>query len=112
MTLLAELKVYLSIESDQFDVLFNQILDDTQIQLGSLVGEVINPLPNQLQYVVIQVAIKRFRRIGSEGMSKESIEGNTKEFYVDDFSEFGYIINSYANLIPSDDSESGRVVLY
>ena len=37
-------------------------------------------IPLELEYIVEEATIRRFNRIGSEGMSSESVEGHTVSF--------------------------------
>lgn len=44
--------------------------------------------PEDLDYVIIEVVVKRFNRIGSEGLSIHTVEGESLHFTDDDFKEF------------------------
>ena len=37
-------------------------------------------IPLELEYIVEEATIRRFNRVGSEGMSSESVEGHTVSF--------------------------------
>jgi len=49
-----------------------------------------------LEYIIDEVTIKRFNRVGSEGMESESVEGHSIKFNsTDDFLEFETDIANY-----------------
>lgn len=48
---------------------------------GRLLNRLKQPrVPGELEYIVEEATIKRFNRIGSEGMSSESVEGHSVTF--------------------------------
>ena len=44
--------------------------------------------PEELDFIIVEVVIKRFNRIGSEGFKNHSFEGESVTFCDDDFEEF------------------------
>jgi hypothetical protein len=44
--------------------------------------------PEEMDYIIIEVVVKRFNRIGSEGLSIHTVEGESLHFTDDDFKEF------------------------
>lgn len=52
-------------------------------------------VPEQLGYIVREVAIKRYNRIGSEGVSSHTVEGESMSWNEDDFEPFEADINAY-----------------
>jgi len=90
---LQEVKVFLSIAATDRDGLLGLLLDNAQTQLISrLDGDVI---PAELQYIVDEVAIIRFNRIGSEGMATESVEGHSAKYELNDFARFENDVSRY-----------------
>lgn len=51
--------------------------------------------PEEMDFIIIEVVIKRFNRIGSEGLSSHSFEGESLTFCDDDFKEFEADIQAY-----------------
>jgi len=51
--------------------------------------------PEELDYIIIEVVIKRFNRIGSEGLSIHTVEGESFHFTDDDFKEFESDIQAF-----------------
>ena len=105
--MLEELKVFLGIqESDtSLDSKLNLILAGTRSRLKALLGGQ-NP-PEELNYIITEVSVIRFNRIGSEGFSSHSVEGESQTFAEDDFA--GYRDDIQAWLNNQKDAKKGRV---
>ena len=73
--------------------LLETVIDLTEKKLLSRIGE--ESVPPALDYIVAEVAVIRFNRIGSEGMAREAQDGRTIEFNADDFSAYNDIIDAY-----------------
>ena len=91
------IKGLLGIASDDFDLddKLKSIISLTTAKLKSKLGG-IDP-PEELDYIVIEVAIKRFNRIGSEGLASHSVEGESLTFSEKDFEEFAGDIQDFLN---------------
>ncbi|MCZ9642006.1 phage head-tail connector protein [Lactobacillus jensenii] len=89
MEYLADVKQLLMINSSDKDNLLNVILSNTKraltFKLGLGTGEEI---PEQLSFIVVEVAIKRFNRLRNEGMASYSQEGESITFASNDFDDF------------------------
>ena len=84
--------------------LLDVIVDITEKKLQSK----INPIPEELEYIITEVSIKRFNRIGSEGMKSESVEGHSTTFSNDDFREYEDVIDDYLD----KEAETSRKTVY
>lgn len=69
-------------------------------------------IPEALSWILEEVTVKRYRRIGSEGMQAESVEGHSMTFDRHDFADYASVIDDYFN--PGDLSgvRPGKVVVY
>ena len=67
----------------------------------------MSEIPEALAYIVVEVAVARFNRIGSEGMSSHSVEGESISFSDDDFA--GYKADIEAYLDEQSGTKRGRV---
>lgn len=85
---------FASDETDN-DEKLKSIISLTTAKLKSKLGG-IDP-PDELDYIVIEVAIKRFNRIGSEGLASHSVEGESLTFSEKDFDEFAGDIQDFLN---------------
>ena len=95
--MLNDLKLMLGIEKTDTgaDNRLNLILKTTRQQLKAKLGGV-EP-PETLEYIILEVAIKRFNRIGSEGLASHTVEGEALSFVDDDFNSFSKEIQAYLN---------------
>lgn len=89
---LNKLKLLLGIteEETDSDALLYLILDNTRMQLLFKLGVSgqITDVPDELSYIQLEVAVKRFNRLKNEGMSSYTQEGESMTFNTNDFDEF------------------------
>lgn len=52
-------------------------------------------IPQPLYFIVIEVAVKRYNKVGSEGMVSESVEGRSMSYEEDDFKQYDSFINKF-----------------
>ena len=72
------------------------------LMLSSEVG-----IPSELEYIVTEVSVRRYNRIGSEGLASHSVEGETMTWPDDDFKPYADDIQKY--LERQEDATTGRV---
>lgn len=105
--MLERLKLYLGIKSDSKDELLTDILATTEKQMQVMLGE--DNIPEELNFVLLEVAITRFNRIGSEGMKSEMVDGHRVEYVMDDFASYARVLVSY---LPEKEWQAGEVRFY
>lgn len=96
----------LGIHGTDVDEKIEIIVHSASDRLKNLLGGV-SVIPQKLMYIVAEVSIIRFNRIGSEGMSSHSVEGESMSFSDDDFSGFMNDIEAYLN--EQKEAKRGRV---
>ena len=94
MTILENVKELLG-NTKNIDDKLNVIIELTQKRLGNLLS--VKEVPEELEYIVIEVSVIRFKRIGSEGVSSHSVEGESMSFNDDDFDSYDKDIRSWLN---------------
>lgn len=82
------------------------IVSLTEARLRNLLGGA-ETLPNSLEYIVTEVSIARYNRIGSEGLSGHSVEGESLSWSDDDFAPYSGDIAAYQ--AAQDEPVKGRV---
>ena len=92
-------------EDDELDEKLNWILDTTRDRLKVLLGG-IDP-GNDLDYIITEVSIVRYNRIGSEGFQSHSVEGESLAFSDDDFAGYREDIQIWLN--NQKDAKRGRL---
>ncbi len=90
-TVLNDVKLLLGLQTD--DEKLETIVRLTEGRLKALLS--VKIIPDELEYIITEVSIKRFNRIGSEGVQTHSVEGESMSFNDDDFSSFSFEIQSW-----------------
>lgn len=105
--MLKDLKILLGIpENDTSqDPKLNLILSGTRSRLKALLGG--QDPPESLGYIITDVAVIRFNRIGSEGLSSHTVEGESLSFSDNDFA--GYMDDIQTYLDSQKEAKKGRV---
>lgn len=91
MSIIEQVKTLLGISDDLQDnlLLVIQMLTESHFKAYSKQDNI----PENLNYIIVEVMVKRFNRIGSEGMSSQTVEGLSTAFELDDFAEYGKVIH-------------------
>ncbi len=105
--MLNDLKLMLGISTDDTskDDLLKLLISSATARLKMLLGGA-EP-PESLAYVVREIAIIRFNKIGSEGLASHTVEGESMSFNEDDFAAFTDEIQAY--LDSQKDNTRGKV---
>lgn len=105
--MLDELKRLVGIELDDtsLDAKLNLLLKRARQRLKIRLGN-IEP-PTELEYIIVEVAVARFNRIGSEGLASHTVEGESLSFVDSDFAGFADEIQAFLNT--QKDSTRGKV---
>lgn len=105
--MLDNLKMMLGIaaEDTDLDTKLKLILTNTTARLKLLLGG-IDP-PDEMNHIILDVAIMRFNRIGSEGLTSHSVEGESLSFTDSDFAGFTAEIQAW--LDSQKESTRGKV---
>ena len=90
-TVLNDVKLLLGLQTD--DEKLDTIVRLTESRLKALLS--VKIIPDELEYIITEVSIKRFNRIGSEGVQTHSVEGESMSFNDDDLSSFSSEIQSW-----------------
>jgi hypothetical protein len=103
--MLDDLKKLLCIKDDKQDDVLLLIISGTKKRLKALLGGV-EP-PDELSYIVLDVSVIRFNRIGSEGLASHTVEGESQSWDSDDFSGYKQDIQMW--LDAQKEAKRGRV---
>ena len=68
---------------------------DVIIRLKTLLD--VEEVPSELEYIVTEVSIVRYNKIGSEGVTSHSVEGETMSFSDNDFKGYSNDIEVWKN---------------
>ena len=100
------IKRLLNMDTTTMDDPSSELLDDlvelVEEQLKNRLGG-MEYVPEELNYIVINVTVARFNQIGDEGKSSMTVEGESAAWLTDLFAPFGEDIQRYL------DRENGSV---
>lgn len=91
--MLSRVKTLLNLKDDSQDAKLNEIIGLTTARLASLLGE--TEVPETMKYIAVEASVRRFNRIGSEGMSSHNVEGESISYRDNDFEDFMDDIEAY-----------------
>lgn len=109
---LMDLKTLIGLEGDSSqDALLKLIIKNTTAQLRTKLhlgpGK---PIPEELGYILTEVAVRRYNRRSNEGMASYGQEGETITFNADDFADFAADIAGWLDdNKPEEAATLGRV---
>lgn len=81
-------------ENAELDAKLNVIISITKSRLKILLGGV-EEVPESLEYIIVEVSIIRYNKIGSEGIDNHTVEGESLTFTDDDFAAYQSEIQAF-----------------
>jgi len=105
--MLNDLKLLLGISKDDatLDDKLKLIIETATARLKLLLGG-IEP-PESMEHIIVEAAVIRFNRIGSEGLASHTVEGESLSFSAGDFDAFADEIQAF--LDAQKEATRGRV---
>ena len=85
-----KIKILLGITDN--DELLNEIIEITEYKILNYINK--KTLPDELEFILIELSIARFNRIGSEGFASESVDGKNIS-YDDGFENYKTYLDDY-----------------
>ena len=77
--------------TDDEELLY-EIVEITKSKILNYINKKV--LPKELEFVLVELAIQRFNKIGSEGIASESVDGKSIS-YEDDFEKYKTYLDDY-----------------
>ena len=91
-------------DNPQVEVIYNNIAERLLHRIKD------TELPLELEYIVDEATIRRFNRIGSEGMQSESVEGHSVTYIDgDELEPYESVIVAYLEALLPDERKKGVV---
>lgn len=103
--MLDDLKNILGISATDIDDKLSWILSSVRSRLKMLLGG--NEPPEEMNYIITEVSVVRFNRIGSEGATAHTIEGESLTFSDSDFDAYMSEIQSYKDSYGQQGAKGG-----
>ena len=92
--MLEQIKQLLGLTEDASrDDLLATIMNLATARLKLLIGG-IEP-PEELEHIIVELSVARFNKIGSEGLSSHSVEGESLSFTENEFAPFSAEIQAF-----------------
>lgn len=107
MMMLEKIKTLLGIDDDLQNDVLNIIIENVTSHLKALLGKEV---PQELNFIIEEITVRRFNRLGAEGMRSESVEGHSITFYdlKDEFVPYEEIIAAHKD--PPEKVGRGKVM--
>ena len=94
--------------TDEMQSKLETIIDITAQRLKLRLGGV-DDVPDELSYIVTEVSIVRFNRIGSEGLTSHSVQGETMNWSDKDFDPYENDIQTWLSMQTDPSTNRGRL---
>lgn len=105
-------KLSFSVVDEEKDALLTDLIGDTmdhfRLIAESLSGTYPGAIPIKFEFIIKEVAEKRFNRIGSEGMTSESIDGHSVS-YEEQKNDFNPYLSAMERTYDVTKSRDGRM---
>lgn len=85
----------------------DQIVANTTSRLLIKLKGLVKAVPSELDYIILEVAVKRFNRLKNEGMTAYGQEGESISYNTDDFAEFADDIDAWVSANDSKRDKTG-----
>ncbi len=95
MAIIDDVTALLGFSEEKPNNTLNVIIRLTTSRLKTLLD--VEEVPTELEYIVTEVSIVRYNKIGSEGVTSHSVEGETMSFSDNDFKGYLNDIEAWKN---------------
>lgn len=93
---LTQVKTLLGVDDERVDILYETISNRLVHILNRHIPDTLT-VPIQLKYIVAEVTISRFNRLGSEGMRSETMDGHRADYVDTDLNDYHDVIAEYVS---------------
>ena len=98
---LERVKTLLSLTDNDKDVILTVLMSNAMNTVCTYIG--VTNLPTELEFVVEELTVVKYRRLGAEGIDTEKIDVLSTKYVSDDLNPFKTILDQYI-----DKKMSGR----
>lgn len=111
--ILKRVKTIIGVEDNKQDEVLDIFIANAKSHLLALfrkVNKEITSIPEETEYIIEEITVRRYNRLGSEGFKSELVEGHRVDFYdlKDEFDPYLDIIDSYKE---PEKPKRGKVML-
>lgn len=108
LPMLDKLKVMLGLADDDQRPVLDLIIDQTEAALNFKLGT--TAIPEELEWIELEVCVSRYNRLKNEGMTAYTQEGESITFKSSDFDDFLDDINDWRRRNQKDPTTLGQVL--
>jgi hypothetical protein len=110
MTVKDNVKVIVGVQDNLQDSLIDRLIANVESRLKVWLKQNagLTAIPEELMFIVEELVVNRYNKIGSEGMKSESVEGRSVSFTEDDFVPYLSILETYIPIT----NNAGRVMFF
>ncbi|HDJ3124836.1 TPA: phage head-tail connector protein [Staphylococcus aureus] len=94
MNFLKTLKTRIGINDEQQDEQLKVIISNVEKELLAMLPTIEDTIPEEIEFIVVEVSTKRYNRIGAEGMTSETQDGRSSSYELNDFDEYKSVLNN------------------
>ena len=94
MDFLKTLKTRIGIDDEQQDEQLKVIISNVEKELLAMLPTIEDTIPEEIEFIVVEVSTKRYNRIGAEGMTSETQDGRPSSYELNDFDEYKSVLNN------------------
>ncbi|SCI51294.1 Phage gp6-like head-tail connector protein [uncultured Clostridium sp.] len=91
MDYLSRIRVVLGVYEQ--DELLRELIDITKEKIISYLN--VNEIPQSLSWILVELVVQRFNRIGSEGLVTESVDGKQNSYVKDELLQYKGYLDEY-----------------
>lgn len=111
MATLETVKLMLGLEGKTHrDAVIQNIITNVEKRLKVMIEK--PDIPEGLDFVVEEIAIIRYNRIGGEGIAQESVEGHSITYGTDDFAAYMSIVDKFIDDDTTGKWQDGEVMVF
>jgi hypothetical protein len=110
MAIRDNVKIIVGVQDTLQDIQIDRLITNVEARLKVWLKQNagLTAIPEELMFIVEELVVNRYNKIGSEGMKSESVEGRSVSFTEDDFAPYLSILETY---IPKAETP-GRVMFF
>jgi hypothetical protein len=97
-----------TLQDDQIDIIIEHTQDWLTLWFKNNTD--LTSIPPEIEFIIVEVSVRRFNRLGSEAMSKEDVEGHSVTYRDDDFAGYMSLLSGY--LPDSSGKQPGSVMFF
>lgn len=88
-----EIKILLRITTTDEDEMLNLLLDNAIASVLLYIGE--STVAQEIEYIINELVIIRYNKLGAEGINAENLQGNNYTFGLDDLKHYKKELDYY-----------------